>query len=418
MMDSTEYYGNSLYQRRKAKESISCLRTLIYILIIILVIILVLSGIIIIYKNNNRLYQIEKMTVMSSEKIAQASELLTMNINPKIDLMDRVINYQLPKAIMRAFEVSHKDLKMSMVYILSDLQRITELYKALLGFEDNWNLANDAQVLKCSWSAKTVGQLKQENDNDALQLLTKINDTLTHIENDTPSSYDISYELGSIFSGLWEFVRGNRNSLNNQTLIQLNQYLNECSKLVQNIIKFRYYRSKSSASSEDDFDNVISQLNNEFYSKITKVPKMFFEIDEEYVMNMKPININNFFSNSESFKSLPIQRNNHVIRKRYVREGIFKLPDLSKKFLFDGGRIKLGEPNSNSKEVKIINRKLDEVARKFNLRTPKLGNSRLKVNSSVLVLDFNRFKCFKIIANKLTIRVCDHNIDGASILAV
>lgn len=77
-------------------------------------------------------------------------EFVAKDIKPKIDLINSVLSYQLPQAVLNAFKRSNHELSESLSDITINLAQLLELYKSILGFDDDWMLTPESQQLTCA----------------------------------------------------------------------------------------------------------------------------------------------------------------------------------------------------------------------------------------------------------------------------
>ncbi|AYM47543.1 transmembrane protein [Bat paramyxovirus] len=109
-------------------------------------------------------------------------DYILLDLKPRSIVMDRILSYQLPTAIVKAFEVSHTDLRETLEGVVVDLAKLTEVYRALLGFDENWDLESNAQRLKCSWSPITIAGERVLGTEGLSEYELRANQSIEHIK--------------------------------------------------------------------------------------------------------------------------------------------------------------------------------------------------------------------------------------------
>lgn len=317
----------------------------------------------------------------TDENIDLIKKELERGVKPRLMLIDRVITYQLPSAIIRAFEISHQDLRMSLAAITLDLKRVIELYKALLGFTDDWILSNNAQQLQCSWSPKRdrdPTNVHSYYDNATYDAINKIRDAET-LEN--YDDYSIKNELNSIFKLFNRIINDFRNdkSRNQTEQIQHDYYNGETlteniserlsiilDELMRNISRLINEQSQQELKHNLTFDHYLYNKHDELIRILKDIevqndylvnqtlrlkksikpeytfdhirsinehrPDFIFEPSTSYV-NYYPgehqLSIRDFYNVSIRKHPYKINLGNHRIKKRYVKPGVYRLPTFS-----------------------------------------------------------------------------------------
>lgn len=302
--------------------------------------------------NTNLLDQIRTL----SYEDTVLNTILKDQLMPRVILMEKIITFQLPSAIMKAFEVSHQDLRISLSNIMYDLKRVIELYKALMGFEDDWVLSNNAQKLQCSWS--DLGHESETTADESMDTQEKINSTINSLDSLLKDNYSLIHELQLVFGGIFKTVTdyrrqfgltGSNNSTNNVGLQIQSDYLLYLLSILNNsgsIHSFAnqlkhsrlYLHTQYSKSSQARLENILSQVETtdwvfpilrEFQiRRFRRSPKIF---EEPIINNIQwdqsyRRNLDYFYSIRENYTTTPLYSSSHRINKRYVRPGIFRLP--------------------------------------------------------------------------------------------
>ncbi|AYM47537.1 transmembrane protein 1 [Bat paramyxovirus] len=86
---------------------------------------------------NDRMIITQKMIKANNEMMVHIHDYIIYDLKPRSIIMDKILSYQLPTAIVKAFEISHTDLRETLEGVVVDLAKLTEVYRALLGFDQN-----------------------------------------------------------------------------------------------------------------------------------------------------------------------------------------------------------------------------------------------------------------------------------------
>lgn len=314
-------------------------------------------------------------SITTDENIDLIKKEIERGIKPRLMLIDRVITYQLPSAIIRAFEISHQDLRMSLASITLDLKRVIELYKALLGFTDDWILANDAQQLQCSWSPKRNLNESYTHglyDNSTYQSVKQLKDAF---DNENANDYSIKSELNNVlqlFNTLINEFRFGRNStFKIQTdSYQYSDFESELSNIIDNLLtnisslikdqefNERLYNLKYDRylyNKHNQLVNVLQEIEKQNEYLVNQTLRLKKSINPDYILDHKRIikenNPDFIFEPSSSYISYypgestvslrdfynvsirkapyKINLGSHKIKKRYVKPGVYRLPTFS-----------------------------------------------------------------------------------------
>lgn len=232
---------------------------------------------------DQRVQTINQLSDINST-IFSLTEYINRDLKPRLNLMDRVVTYQLPTTILKAFEVSYNDLRTTMEQIVVDTEKLIGLYKAILGFSSDWNIDPTAQRLRCYWEDDTVEDYVMFNDSETIEMITAVNKTLQTIDGYAYDFSDVASEIRNAFYTLYDFIGSLRNngtiieSPENNTLTQLNSYLNNYCK---------YFKSKEICVSMIKF--TIAATAEIRTNRTTKIGRMVekFKNFNRYVSSMK-----------------------------------------------------------------------------------------------------------------------------------
>lgn len=183
------------------------------------------------------------------------NEYMIRDLKPRMTVIDRVVTYQLPTTILKAFELSYNDLRSTMEQVVVDTEKLIGLYKAILGFQSDWTVDPTAQRLRCYWEEYTVDDYILFNDADTIQMIEAVNRTLSDIDDSYYDFEDVASEIKNAFYGLYDYIRGMRSNntsimyIGNDTVKQVNYYLNSLCKA---------FKDKKTCSS---FILVLSRMN-------------------------------------------------------------------------------------------------------------------------------------------------------------
>lgn len=157
-------------------------------------------------------------------------DYMLYDLKPRTIIIDRVLSYQLPTAIVRAFEISHTDLRETLEGVVVDLAKLTEVYRALLGFNSDWGLEENAQRLKCSWEAKTIKEEKEDGSQELNEHLLRVNTSIEQVRSMYGDFAGVKLEIESLFDKIRTYIVSNLNDSTNSTLIQLDYFMTNATK--------------------------------------------------------------------------------------------------------------------------------------------------------------------------------------------
>lgn len=161
----------------------------------------------------------------------ESTFLIRSDVRPKVDLISQMLSYQLPNAILAAFKKSNVELTNSLGDITFNLENLVELYRSLLGFDDEWMITPNTQHLTCSLvPSDKIGEVYEqmlkrkrnanEDDNQSLNVnpildreYPDYNDYITPPNHHKPSierkrKIVVKYPEGrTFFSGIMDIIK-------------------------------------------------------------------------------------------------------------------------------------------------------------------------------------------------------------------
>lgn len=72
-------------------------------------------------------------------------------LKPRLDFVTHFLSYKLPNAVLHSFKRSNQELTDQLGGITFNLNQLLELYRSILGFDDDWQLTPDTQHMTCSF---------------------------------------------------------------------------------------------------------------------------------------------------------------------------------------------------------------------------------------------------------------------------
>ncbi|URD31411.1 transmembrane protein [Hipposideros bat paramyxovirus] len=367
------YYGEMSKIRKQGRNRLLC--RAIFNLVVMLS--LFTSSISLIYLNiiNNQLLHTIRQDV--NPLVTESTEInqyILRDLQPRVKVMDRVLNYQLPNAILRAFELSHEDLRSTLEGMIIDMKRLTELYKAMLGFEDNWSIDSNAQRLKCTWSSDTIQDEVDAQKNDTLQMIIALNDTLTQID-ELESDYNyVTEEIRNLFSRFFSYIRDaptpTPSATTKSTTIQFDYFiidtLDSLNYLLYNHVKSLYYCNGDDLKINQTYSDWLNRTRTNYYQYINhssgRLERLKRNLDKESEKHEANHSNNSsaFYANIDQYKPELIydSANRKVKRQKryYIQPSTFRLPTYY--YTKDG--------NPTRKRYKPIEEALDESMKQLN----------------------------------------------------
>ncbi|UBB42371.1 transmembrane protein [Jingmen Miniopterus schreibersii paramyxovirus 1] len=168
--------------------------------------------------------------------VREIHDYMLYDLKPRTVIIDRVLSYQLPTAIVKAFEISHTDLRETLEGVVVDLAKLTEVYRALLGFNSDWGLEENAQRLKCSWEAKTMKEEAEEGSAELQDHLLRVNTSIEQVKSMYGDFDGVRLEIENLFGKIRQFINDNLQTGSNSTLIQLDSLTINASLILNNSI--------------------------------------------------------------------------------------------------------------------------------------------------------------------------------------
>ncbi|UOL48939.1 transmembrane protein [Jingmen Myotis davidii paramyxovirus 1] len=223
----------SIYSK---KERIDMIKSIIKIIIVIC---MMTSSCIVLY---NTVFIKDNMPEESNHVkqilaiIKELRETVIYELRPRISVIDRAITYQLPHSIMKAFEISHTDLRSALSQIIMDLEKIVDIHRSMLGiYGDEFHDENVpyTQISEESDDGNTTASPPKE---ETLMFLKKINETISFFDQRNYDFTDVTMSIKSAFKGFIDYVK--YRSKNNSTYIQFDSYIRNVSRY--NKIAARY----------------------------------------------------------------------------------------------------------------------------------------------------------------------------------
>lgn len=163
-------------------------------------------------------------------------DYMLYDLKPRTVIIDRVLSYQLPTAIVKAFEISHTDLRETLEGVVVDLAKLTEVYRALLGFNSDWGLEENAQRLKCSWEAKTIKEEARDNSPELAEHMLKVNTSIEQVRSMYGDFAGVRLEIENLFNRIRNYIEENLNDGSNSTMIQLDYFTENATKVLNKSI--------------------------------------------------------------------------------------------------------------------------------------------------------------------------------------
>ncbi|AXR70618.1 transmembrane protein [Shaan virus] len=221
-----EYYkgteDGSFRRKKKIKfNPLLCCLNLIYHTGLVICLATILYWVI---ENQNNLQSLKHGQDYQIEIINKVNDYIMYDLKPRIIIMDRVLAYQLPTAIVKAFEISHTDLRETLEGVVVDLAKLTEVYRALLGFDQDWGLEKNAQRLKCSWSPYSFEQEAVLGNQEYKDYVKHVNASIEHIKSVYGDFADVRSNIGNLFAKITNYI--NENLGQNYTVTRFDQYFN------------------------------------------------------------------------------------------------------------------------------------------------------------------------------------------------
>lgn len=84
------------------------------------------------------------------ESLDESTFLMKSDVRPKVDLINRMLSYELPTSILAAFQKSNTKLTNSLGDMTINLENLISLYKSILGFDEDWTIMPNTQHLTCT----------------------------------------------------------------------------------------------------------------------------------------------------------------------------------------------------------------------------------------------------------------------------
>ncbi|UOL48931.1 transmembrane protein [Wufeng Myotis altarium paramyxovirus 1] len=216
--DESEETPNNNYNH-KAKSACKIIFQLAYIIMSILTLSCAIINVYNIHNYTKHNINHNELDKSINTKLADINRYLVQELKPRIMVIDKALTYQLPTAIMKAFEVSHLDLRSTLDQIMFDMEKLINLYKAILGFQDDWSVNPEAQRLKCYWDEDTVEDHALFKDNATLEMLQRVNETVAHLAARDFDFDDVTNNIRNAFHSFLNFIRPNQNNDDNNTTV-------------------------------------------------------------------------------------------------------------------------------------------------------------------------------------------------------
>lgn len=176
--------------------------------------------------NYTRISRLNALIDSDSERSRKVIDYVYYDLKPRVTQMDRVLSFQLPTAIVKAFEISHTDLRETLESVVVDLAKLTELYRALLGFNDDWALDGNAQRLRCTWSPYSYSEELNMHVADAEETLAMMNQTLNQVQDMYGDYGGIKDQISNLFAQIKGYISQGLDSNQTHVPIQYDSYIN------------------------------------------------------------------------------------------------------------------------------------------------------------------------------------------------
>ncbi|UMO78110.1 TM protein [Bat paramyxovirus] len=314
-----------------------------------------------ILKLNDKLDKMEIRNKQMHGISNQINSYITYELRQRIILIDRIVSYQLPNAIRQAIELLHLDIRLSIDDVLLDMKRLTEIYKSLLGLEDDWGIAPDSQRLKCSWMTSEQMDSDNETSPHMRDIVNNINNTLVSLKNYGSDYSDMSNRLEKIFHVFIDYF--SNNNVNSTVQIQFDYLLQKIAILLTNLAvetiedldsNFDRTSTISDSKAGQEFYKVILSLTSEinelknildinhgFDSSMLKILSIIKEIDNKYEeCQIENEMYKNIEKDLKIFSKNLYKENNNTFREDVLREAgrvssmIQMMPDQVQRIFF------------------------------------------------------------------------------------
>lgn len=152
IMEGSEYYGNPhiAARRREKVKLLNSIKTGIFFTLSFSSLILVCLNTVTLFQEDNKIATLSSSMNDVGVIVAELDDMIRSEIKPRILLVSSLLSYKLPNAILDAFKKSSKDLTSSLKGITIDLENLIDLYRSILGFDDDWIITPETQHLTCS----------------------------------------------------------------------------------------------------------------------------------------------------------------------------------------------------------------------------------------------------------------------------
>lgn len=154
MISGYDYYGNSIpvcgkHQRKRHSLGRYIRTGMCFTIMFISLVILGVNSVILIQTHDD-MKKMEEEFIELLKLVGETQTMLKLELKPKIDLVTTFLSVKLPRSILSAFKHSNNQLVESLGGITGDLEKLIELYRSLLGFNDDWLLTPTTQHMTCT----------------------------------------------------------------------------------------------------------------------------------------------------------------------------------------------------------------------------------------------------------------------------
>nr|WPV62564.1 MAG: transmembrane protein [Jeilongvirus miniopteri] len=311
-----EYYkgteDGSFTRKKKVRfNPLLCCLNLIYHTGLVICLATILYWVI---ENQNNLQSLKHDQDYQIEIINKVNDYIMYDLKPRIIIMDRVLAYQLPTAIVKAFEISHTDLRETLEGVVVDLAKLTEVYRALLGFDQDWGLEKNAQRLKCSWSPYSFEQEAVLGNQEYKDYVKHVNASIEHIKSVYGDFADVRSNIGNLFAKITNYI--NENLRQNYTMTQFDQYFNNLTAEINESIN----------DIEDQTIERITDISIKLFKMRNKYLQLYVNkegIKVTKVIGEKSIHTDELYKNILEDDLLTSVNRNHIVsqNKRKIKGG-------------------------------------------------------------------------------------------------
>lgn len=150
-----EYYGRSQKKNepliKSPKRSRNHWKFWSLLLFLIPALTLVIINTYLLYETHQDYILLDKKLKHLQASLEETGSMIKLSVKPQVDIITSFLSYQLPEAILRAFRRSNNELTNRLGGITVNLVNLIDMYKSILGFDEEWMLMPDTKQITCSF---------------------------------------------------------------------------------------------------------------------------------------------------------------------------------------------------------------------------------------------------------------------------